>query len=281
MELEKELKENTVIVSSTDTTGTILYANRDFEEISEFSKEDLYGKPHNIVRHPDMPRAIFKLIWQRLLDKKTVTAFIKNLTKDKQKFYWVKAVMYPVIENNSIKQIVSYRTKPTKYAIEQIKEVYKLLNENDRGSSLDSSYEFFETYLRERGLNYDQFINRLSENKQVTDKNLLNLDITKFKVDHILFRSAIESAMEKGEKEIEVTSPQQCAFGKQLAALESENFAQDERFFTIKQIHNKIHEEMHTYVHSENSAKNIIAHAVHKDIDKLFHIMNDLIDHYR
>ena len=108
MEIEKELKDNEIIVSSTDTRGIINYANKEFSLMSEYKKTELYGQPHNIIRHPSMPKAIFKYLWDHLINKKTVIAYIKNHTKDKNKFYWTKSIVCPIIKDGKIVQYIEH-----------------------------------------------------------------------------------------------------------------------------------------------------------------------------
>ena len=281
MEIEKELSETDIIVSSTDKRGIISYVNKVFSDISEYSKEELYGKPHNIIRHPDMPKTIFKYMWDNLLNQKSVTAYVKNYTKNKDKFYWVKAVIHPVVKNGEIVQLSSYRTKPKEFEVEQIKKTYAMLLDYERSHTVDQSLNFFLDYLKQRNLSYDEFVNRLNENKQVANEKLLNIDVRQFKIDHILFRSRIESLVERGYSDIEVTKPTCCAFGKKLASLEGEPFSNDGRFSEIKQVHDRIHNEVQSYVDASESQRDMLMNDVHKDVDKLFEVMNDLIDNYK
>jgi aerotaxis receptor len=90
---------NGLIVSSTDIKGIITYANRKFCEISGYSKEELTGKNHNIVRHPDMPKAAFKELWDTIQDGKEWMGIVKNLRKD-GKYYWVYSHISPIYDNN-------------------------------------------------------------------------------------------------------------------------------------------------------------------------------------
>lgn len=113
MEIEKILGERDLIVSSTDKKGKINYVNATFEKISEYTKDELYGQAHNIIRHPDMPKAIFRYLWTCLLDHKPVVGYVKNYIKGNNSYYWVKAVMYPKVVDNEIYKITSYRTKAT------------------------------------------------------------------------------------------------------------------------------------------------------------------------
>ena len=279
MEIEKELKPNEIIVSSTDKAGIINYANYEFSKMCEYSKDELYGQPHNIIRHPDMPKAVFRYMWEQLFLKKTVTAYVKNYTKDKKKFYWVKAMIYPIVKGGEIVQLTSYRTRPSRDAIKQVEQIYKLLNDDTK--SIEYNLQLFYDFLKERNLTYDQFINRLNENKQVTNNKLLNIDKIKLKADHILFRSAVESAIKKGQKNIVITDSNSCNLGKKLLTLESEHFAKDDRFIKVNQLHDLVHVQLQSYVDANLVQRDTIMNEIHTNVDKLFKMLDDLIDHLR
>ncbi len=85
------------IVSKTDLKGRITYVNRAFCAVAGYSENELLGAPHSIIRHPDMPRAVFKLLWDRLAEGYEVFAYVKNLTKNGD-FYWVFAHVTPSYE---------------------------------------------------------------------------------------------------------------------------------------------------------------------------------------
>ena len=82
LDVEIELDSKRYIVSETDETGKITFANDYFMEVSGYSQEELIGKPHSIVRHPDMPKVVFKLLWQTISAGKNINAVVKNLAKD-------------------------------------------------------------------------------------------------------------------------------------------------------------------------------------------------------
>ena len=276
MEIEKELGERDLIVSSTNKKGIISYVNSTFTRVSEYTKDELYGKPHNIVRHPDMPKAVFRYVWENLLNKKSVVAYVKNYVKGNEKYYWVKAVMYPKVVNGEVNTITSYRTKATTFEISQISEIYKELIDYEKTHSVGDSLIFFKDFLKQRNLTYSRLINRLNDNQQVLNLALLNFDISEFKSDHLIFRSRIESLVEKGYENIEVAKPTCCDFGKKLIEAESESFSKDSRFLEIKKIHEKIHSELEQYVISDESVRSEYMNRVYKDIDTLFVIMEDL-----
>src|SRR4051812_38773309 len=78
---ERFFDKNDIIVSKTDLKGSLTYVNRVFMAISDFDEADLLGQPHSVIRHPDMPRATFKLLWDHLEDGREVFAYVKNMTK--------------------------------------------------------------------------------------------------------------------------------------------------------------------------------------------------------
>lgn len=114
--IETIVPEDELIISRTDLKGIITYANDTFAAISGYSADELVGKPHSIVRHPDMPRAVFKEMWEKLSRGEQWGGVVKNLRKDRG-FYWVYAVVSGVykddllVEYKSIRSPVSFETK--------------------------------------------------------------------------------------------------------------------------------------------------------------------------
>ena len=126
MNNEVKLDSRTMIVSETDAKGVILYANSDFCKISGYSKDELIGKPHNMVRHQDMPKVAFADLWKTVQENKTWNGIVKNTTKD-GKFYWVNATAYLVTKKNGEKRFISVRIKPTDNEIKNAEILYKQL----------------------------------------------------------------------------------------------------------------------------------------------------------
>ena len=115
-----------LFVSSTDEKGHITFCNRTFMRVSGFAEEELLGEAHNIVRHPDMPRCVFKLLWDHLLSGRTVAAYVKNMSKD-GRFYWVMAVVEPVTGGYT-----SVRLKPTTPLFDAARDMYTELRALER-----------------------------------------------------------------------------------------------------------------------------------------------------
>ena len=119
-----------LIVSRTDLKGIITYANETFAEISGYSVDELIGKPHNTVRHPDMPKTIFKELWNDLQTKNSWAGVVKNMRKD-QGFYWVYAEVSGVFKNGIL---VEYKSIRTPISFED-KVRYQLLYDDIRKNS--------------------------------------------------------------------------------------------------------------------------------------------------
>ena len=98
-----------LIVSRTDLKGIITYANETFAEISGYEVNELIGKAHNIVRHPDMPKSVFEELWSDLQTKGSWSGVVKNIRKD-EGFYWVYAEVSGVYKNNILVEYKSIRT---------------------------------------------------------------------------------------------------------------------------------------------------------------------------
>ena len=120
--MEVKLNKDTLIVSETDEKGRIIYANEDFCKIAGYTKEELIGKPHNIVRHSDMPKWAFKDLWDTIKSGKVWNGIVKNATKDGG-YYWVYATIYPSISSDGKKRYISVRVKPTDEEIKKAKEI--------------------------------------------------------------------------------------------------------------------------------------------------------------
>jgi len=127
LEREIELDKDTIIVSETDEKGKILYANDDFCKICGYSKDELIGKPHNIVRHPDMPKAAFEDLWDTIKAGNQWTGIVKNLAKDGS-FYWVHAKVFPSKKTDGSIKYISVRVKPTQDEIKNAENLYKTLH---------------------------------------------------------------------------------------------------------------------------------------------------------
>lgn len=120
---EQILKDTDFLVSQTDEKGKILFANEDFCEIAGYSLEELVGKQHNIVRHPDMPKAAFKDLWDTVKSGKTWTGYVKNATKDGG-YYWVYAMVFPSTSNGT--KDTGYMSCRRKASAEEIAEAERL-----------------------------------------------------------------------------------------------------------------------------------------------------------
>jgi PAS domain S-box-containing protein len=100
-------REEDIIVSKTDLKGRLTYVNQQFCEIANYTEADLLGQPHSVIRHPDMPRSVFKLLWDTILEGREIFAYVKNMTKSGD-YYWVFAHVTPSYDKN--KNIVGYHS---------------------------------------------------------------------------------------------------------------------------------------------------------------------------
>jgi PAS domain S-box-containing protein len=159
---EKVMREDDFLVSRTDLKGRITYGNQIFIEYSGYSEEELLGQQHNIVRHPDMPRGVFKLLWDTLQDKKEIFAYVKNMSKDGS-FYWVFANVTPSLDaQGQVEGYFSVRRKPKPQAIAVVDDLYrKMLEEERRAGPRDAcavSVAMLTNLLAQKGVSYEQFI---------------------------------------------------------------------------------------------------------------------------
>ncbi|WP_418640872.1 PAS domain-containing protein [Sulfurimonas sp. ST-27] len=156
--MERTLGENDFIVSKTDTKGRLTYVNKIFIDLAEYTEEELLGKPHNIVRHPDMPKAIFKLLWDRVQAKEEIFAYVINSTKNNNS-YWVYANVTPSLdERGNTVGYYSVRRKPNPEALEIIKPLYAQMLQAERSGGMDASMKILTDLLNQEGVSYDEYI---------------------------------------------------------------------------------------------------------------------------
>lgn len=127
---ETQLSEYAFLVSETNEKGIITFANNDFCEIAGFTLDELIGKPHNVVRHEDMPKTAFKDLWETVKKGEIWTGYVKNRTKD-DNYYWVFATVYPFESCDGEKGYLSCRKKASKEEIEVYEKLYKSLKEEE------------------------------------------------------------------------------------------------------------------------------------------------------
>ena len=148
------------LVSKTDLKGIITYANPVFCEIAGYSEEELIGKNHNIVRHPDMPRTVFKLLWDTIQKGEEIFAYVKNLAKD-GRYYWVFAHVTPTFDSSG--RITGY-TSDRRPVIHRevltgtIEPLYRELREAEGRGGLEAGMNLLNQKLKSIGKSYEEFI---------------------------------------------------------------------------------------------------------------------------
>jgi PAS domain S-box-containing protein len=154
---EKTFKQNELLVTKTDLKGKITYANQAFINIVGLSESELLGQPHNIIRHPDMPKLVFKILWDALKREEEVHAYVKNLCADGS-YYWVMANVTPSIFKGKVVGYHSARRCPKKQAISTVEPLYRELVAAERSGGVSASQKILDKILAEKGMSYEEFI---------------------------------------------------------------------------------------------------------------------------
>lgn len=170
---EAAFSDEELFFSFTDKKGIILGGNDVFVRISEYSEEEFFLKPHNMIRHPDMPKTIFYLFWKLIKDNKPMVAYVKNRTKT-GRYYWVLALIFPVSEG-----YLSIRLKPSREMITFVEKLYHELREEElTHNNLDMHLEFLQERLQSEGYKgYECFMKQmlpkelLARHSRLQDKN--------------------------------------------------------------------------------------------------------------
>ncbi|MBX3454916.1 PAS domain-containing protein [Ferrovibrio sp.] len=160
---ERFFEPTEIIVSKTDTRGRITYANDVFCKVGLYSETELIGQPHSILRHPDMPRCVFHLLWQRIETGQEIFAYVKNLAKNGD-FYWVFAHVTPSFDpQGGIDGYHSNRRVPERRAVETIAPIYAALlaeeaRHADRKQGMQAGVALLQAELQRIGMEYDAFV---------------------------------------------------------------------------------------------------------------------------
>ncbi len=150
---EIEVKAVDIIVSKSDEEGNIEYANPIFYKLSGYNKRELTFAPHSILRHPDMPKVVFKYLWDELKKGNEVHAFVKNMTKNGS-FYWVLAYVRPALNpDGSFRNYVSTRKMMSLAARKAIEPLYAKLLEIEKNDGIEASYKVLMETLNEKDFN--------------------------------------------------------------------------------------------------------------------------------
>lgn len=159
---EMVMAQDEIIVSKTDLKGRITYGNTVFMKYAGFDESDLIGTQHNIVRHPDMPRGVFKLFWDTLQSRQEIFAFVKNISMDGS-YYWVLANVTPSLDDNdNVLGYYSVRRKPNPRALPLVAGLYReMLDAEQRAGSrdaVDASQQVLNRFLQDKGQSYEQMV---------------------------------------------------------------------------------------------------------------------------
>ena len=160
---EIELDPKRYIVSETDEKGKITFCNDYFIEVCGYDKDELIGKPHNIIRHPDMPKVVFKLLWETISQGKNINVVVKNLAKD-GRYYWIftEFESRKDIDTGEIIGYTASRKSISKFVIEVISKLYKELVDIENKEGIEASEKYLINFLKEKGDNIE-FSNIMEE----------------------------------------------------------------------------------------------------------------------
>jgi len=176
---EVQWDKTKTLISETDVKGTITNVNDVFCAVAHYSASELIGQPHNLIRHPDMPKVVFKILWENLKGKNNFHAIIKNLSKS-GRYYWV-ITNFEIIRNekDEITHYVSYRKALPKHLInEHIAPLYERLLKIEKANGMEVSERYFNGFLEDRKTTYDAFIRKLMKENAEEIRSFYNNEDT-------------------------------------------------------------------------------------------------------
>jgi PAS domain S-box-containing protein len=155
--------EDDIIVSKTDLKGHITYVNKTFLDVAMYTEQEVIGKAHNIIRHPDMPRCVFKLLWDTLESQQEIFAYVKNMAKNGD-YYWVFAHVTPTFDGaGRVCGYHSSRRVPERKQVNLFTDIYKqLLAEEQRHpdwrAGMESAGKMLGKMVADHGMPYEEFV---------------------------------------------------------------------------------------------------------------------------
>lgn len=159
---EVDWNKTKVLLSKTDIKGTILYANENFIDVSGYDEHELIGQPHNVIRHPDMPKVIFKFMWDSIKSSENIYVIIKNMSKT-GRYYWVVTDFKIIADGDG--EIAGYfgtrKSVPEEIIIKFIEPLYKKLLHIEEVSGLGASEDYLIGFLEERKKTYNEYVDHL------------------------------------------------------------------------------------------------------------------------
>jgi PAS domain S-box-containing protein len=161
--IERFFGEDEIIVSKTDPNGRIHYVNDTFIRVSGFTEAELIGAPHSIIRHPGMPRGVFKLLWDVIMARREIFAFVMNMSKNGD-HYWVYAHVTPTFgPGDQIVGFHSNRRVPNREALSQVIPLYQKMMDEERRherktDAAEASVRLVQQILSDAGKSYDEFV---------------------------------------------------------------------------------------------------------------------------
>lgn len=169
---ERTFNDDDIIVSKTNLKGHLTYANKIFLDISGYKEQDVLGKAHNFIRHPDMPRCIFKLLWETLASGNEIFAYINNRAKSGD-HYWVYAHVTPSWDDDG--KIIGYhsnrRVPDRRILDEHIIPLYKQLKTEESKHSngkegMAAGLKMLQNILNDAGIAYDEFMATIGQGRR-------------------------------------------------------------------------------------------------------------------
>lgn len=159
---ERHLQEEELIVTKTDLRGRLTYTNDVFLHFSALTEDDAIGAPHNIIRHPEMPRGVFGLLWERVQAGHEIFAYVKNLGHDGVA-YWVLAHVTPTFDaHGAIVGYHSMRRAPRRAALRKVEEIYAQMRAVELGKpgpeAARDSRDWLVEHLAAQGQDYDAWV---------------------------------------------------------------------------------------------------------------------------
>ncbi len=270
--IESPFGVDEVFFSKTDPKSVIIYGNKTFYDTAKYLPKELIGKPHNVVRHPDMPKAIFKLLWDYIKADKPFAGYIKNLAKDGS-YYWVFAIVFPLYNAQQKEGYLSVRIKPTTKYFDIARSLYEKMRKLELEG--ESAEGFLQDGLAQLGYkSYDDFmIDALMQEFEDKEQHF-HIDLDNEIAYHPNVRRVYENA--KKAEAIYTSMYEKIAFFLELSTTLEEKFASIYQMtddLSLIALNSSI--ESHK-IGSLGASFAVVSHEIKKDSERIGYYILDL-----
>jgi len=224
-------------------------------------------------------------MWERVQGGNSFYAFVKNKAKDESHF-WTKTFVTPILKNGRVEKYAFYDIAiEDEASLINVEKLYAMLLDYERSHSDAESLTFFKEYMSDRNISYGNLVVRLTQGKQISNKDSLSINVGSYYDDHVIFRTHIIRQVDLKIENITVTKPCCCRFGKWIDSVKNASYTRHGNWRNVSSAHESVHNKLQQYVDiakngSSESELNLLIDSIEVDTHTIFDTLQHVIDEY-